>query len=92
MKLLYMPFAVLSGIIGTRLGRRAFRAIWAEIDDSPSPPPPETGEVNVGKAIGGAALQAAIMAGIVAAVRLLGARLFHWLFGVWPNKPKPAED
>lgn len=90
MKVLYAPFAIVAGIIGTRLGKRAFRALWAELDDSPTPPPPTSGDVDLWKSVGGAALQAATIAAIATIVRRFSARFFHHLFGVWPEKPKSS--
>ncbi len=90
MKLLYKPFAIVAGILGTILGKRAFKALWTRIDDSPSPPPPRTGEAGLIEVAAGAALQAATVAAIAAAVDRLMARTFHHLFGVWPEKPRAA--
>jgi len=92
MKLLYKPFAVVAGIVGERLGKRAFKALWSEIDDSDDPPPPTVGEVNLIKSIGGAALRAATIAAIAAVVQRLAARAFRQLFGVWPDKSDAASD
>lgn len=92
MKLLYKPFAFAAEIIGKRLGKQAFRALWTEIDDSPAPPPPTVGEVSLIKAIGGAALRAAMMAAILTVVQRLTARAFRQMFGVWPEERKPAAE
>lgn len=92
MKLLYAPFAIVAGIIGTRLGKRAFQALWSELDDSPEPPPPTSGDVDLWKSVGGAALQAAMVAAIATVVRRFSARFFHHLFGVWPEKTKPVPE
>ncbi len=92
MKLLYKPFAFVAGIIGKRLGKHAFNALWTEIDDSPAPPAPTAGEANLIKAIGGAALRAATIAAILTVVQRLAARAFRHLFGVWPDKSKTASE
>jgi hypothetical protein len=92
MKLLYKPFAVLAAIIGQRLGKRAFKALWTEIDDSPAPPAPTVGESNLFKSIGGAALRAATIAATLTVVQRLTARAFRHLFGVWPDKSKTATE
>ncbi|MGO9752025.1 MAG: DUF4235 domain-containing protein [Solirubrobacteraceae bacterium] len=92
MNLLYKPFAIVAGIVGSLLGKRAFKAIWARIDDSPSPPPPRTGEAGLIEVASGAALQAATVAAIAATVDRLMARAFHHLFGVWPEKSRADGD
>jgi hypothetical protein len=37
------------------------------------------------------ALEAGVMAGSAAAVNRAGAHLFHYLIGVWPDKPPEPE-
>jgi xanthosine utilization system XapX-like protein len=90
MKILYKPFAILAGIIGARIGQKAFKALWAKIDDSP-PPKATTREASLPKIVGAKALEAATMAGIAAAVDHASAKSFHHLTGIWPG-PKPQAE
>jgi hypothetical protein len=90
MRLLYKPFAIINGIISRKLGRSMFNSIWGRIDDAP-PPKPTSGESTAVKAVAGQALQAGLMAGTAAAVDRAGARVFHYLIGVWPAKPQKRE-
>lgn len=92
MKLLYTPFAIVAGAAGSLLGKQAFKALWARIDDSPSPPPARTGEAGLLEVAAGAALQAATIAAIAATVDRLMARAFYHLFGVWPEKSQGDGD
>lgn len=91
MRILYKPFAIIAGIIATRLGRSVFGAIWSRIDDD-EPPKPGTGEASLPKVVGAAALRAATMAGVSAAVQGASARTWHYLTGTWPAKNKKAKD
>jgi hypothetical protein len=91
MKLLYKPFAIVAGLIAARLGRSAFRTLWARIDEEPLPAP-GTGEGSVAKLVGGQALQGAVMAGVAAAVNRAFASSFRYLIGAWPEKPPEPED
>jgi hypothetical protein len=92
MKLLYKPFAIIGRLIAARIGRSAFRSIWASIDEGP-PPSPGSGQGSVAKVVGGQALQAAVMAGVSATVDRAFASTFHYLIGAWPEKPpKPDDD
>ena len=87
MKILYKPFAVIAGMIGARLGRNAFKKMWAKIDDT-EPPAPTTAEASFQKVVGAAALEAATVAAIGAAVDRASARSFHYLTGFWPGKQR----
>ena len=95
MKFLYLPFAIIAGVIGHRTGRKAFQAVWARLGgETEKPPSPKAGRVGLAQVAGSAALEAATIAGIAAAVQQLTARVFHHLFGAWPEKPKepPVAD
>lgn len=96
MKILYKPFAIIAGVIGAKLGRNTFKALWARIDAA-DPPDPTTAGASLPKVVTAAALEAATMAGIAAAVDRMSARFFHHLTGIWPGKkteqlPPPSDD
>lgn len=91
MKLLYMPFRIIGGIISARLGRSVFKQLWAKLDDEP-PPLPAAGNASLGKTVGARALEGAVMAATAAAVDGALARVFHHLLGGWPKKPPKAQD
>jgi hypothetical protein len=92
-RILYKPFAIVAGLIAARLGRSAFKTMWAKIDPG-DPPNPKAEEASMGKVVGAAALEAATMAGVAAAAERASARTFHYLTGFWPAKKekKPADD
>lgn len=91
MKLLYKPFSIVSGVIGARVGRKAFTTLWDGIADAPKPSPndPEAGLVRI---TASAALEAATLAASAALFNQLSLRLFHYLFGVWPDKSGRRDD
>jgi Protein of unknown function (DUF4235) len=90
MKILYKPFAIIAGLIGARIARSIFSAVWSRIDQE-QPPKPTTEEASLPKVVVAAALEAATMAGIGAAVDRAGARVFHHLTGFWPGESR-VED
>jgi hypothetical protein len=100
MKLLYKPFSILAGIIGARLSRRIFEAIWTRVDPSGERPDPSRPQAPFGKVVGAAALEGATTAATRAAIDRAGAKSFHHLTGVWPEgeaadpaaAAKPAGD
>ena len=93
MKILYKPFAIIASLVGARLGRTAFKKVWTQIDAA-DPPEPTTAEASLPKVVGAAALEAAMLAGVGAAVDRASARTFHYLTGIWPGKQKqePPEE
>ena len=87
MKILYKPFGIIAGLIGARIARSVFSALWARIDRD-APPRATTEEASLPKVVGAAALEAATTAGIGAAVDRAGARMFHYLTGIWPGETR----
>jgi Protein of unknown function (DUF4235) len=87
MKLLYLPFSIIAGIVGARAGRKAFASLWSEISDSPKPSATAR-DVGLPTVAVSAALEGATMAASAAVAHQLTVRLFHHLFGVWPVKDK----
>jgi hypothetical protein len=92
MKFVYKPFALVARSVGTRLGKSAFDAVWAQVGDTEHPPHPRAGRVHLARAAGVAALEAATMGAVGAAIDQLSARAFHRLVGAWPEKPPEAEE
>lgn len=88
MSLLYKPFAIVAGIIGGRLARRAFTAVWGAIDDE-KPPKAMMEQASLPRILGAAAIQGATFAAVRALVDRAGARTFHHLLGVWPGERDP---
>lgn len=91
MKILYKPFAIIAGLIGARIAKAIFKAVWARIDEA-EPPKATTADASFPKVIGAAALEAATMAGVGAAVDRAGAATFHHLTGIWPGDKEQEKD
>jgi Protein of unknown function (DUF4235) len=87
MKLLYKPFGIVLGVIAGLFSRQLFGVIWGRIDpDHEEPPEATTKDTTAAKAIGAAALQAAVFAGVRAGVDRAGARGFEKATGIWPGE------
>ena len=86
-KLVYTPFSIVFSVIGSIIGKRAFKAIWERISAEPKPEAKEPA-VGLGRVAASAALEGATLAAATAVARQLSVRAFHHLFGVWPVKPK----
>jgi hypothetical protein len=88
MKLFYTPFAIVAGVVGHRTGRTAFEAVWSRVGAEEIPPSPLTGRVSLVQLAGSHALEAATIAAVAAVTDQLVARIFHHLFGAWPENPR----
>ncbi len=91
MKILYKPFALIAGVIASRIAQSVFKALWSRIDDG-DPPAPTAIDASLPKVVGAAALEAATMAGVSAAVDRASARVFHYLVGVWPGEKQKTRS
>ncbi len=90
-KLLYMPFGIAFGFVGSRAASQLFGALWSRIDDR-EPPSPQADDAPLGAVVAAAALQAATSAATRAAFDRAGANTFHYLFGAWPQQPRPSDS
>jgi hypothetical protein len=90
MRLLYKPFAIISGIVGVRLGRVVFKGLWSRIDTG-DPPRAVSVDASYAKVVGAAALEGATMAGVTAVVVHAAARWFRFLTGIRPDGP-PGDE
>ena len=88
MKILYRPFGIIAGIIGARLARRVFRALWGTIDNQ-APPRASTEHATLPKVVGAAVIEAATTAATRAAVDRASLKWFHFLTGIWAGEKDP---
>ena len=86
-KLVYTPFSIVFGMLGARVGKKAFNAIWGRVSDQPKPSAKEP-DASLGRVAASAALEGATLAAATAVARQLSVRAFHYMFGVWPVKAK----
>ena len=87
-RILYKPFAILIGVIGGVIGRKAFDFVWTKIDDE-EPPEATTRDVAWPRLLGTAALQGMIFRTVRFAVDRYGAIGWHYLTGHWPGETRP---
>jgi hypothetical protein len=89
MKILYRPFGIIAGIIGARLARKVFTAVWGTIDHE-APPRPSTEHTTLPKVIAAAVVEAATSAATRAAVDRASLKWFHFLTGIWAGEKEPG--
>ena len=93
MKFIYKPFGIVLGLLGGILGKRAFNAVWKQVDKE-RPPKATTKETTIVKVLGAAAIQGIIFKVVRVVIDRAGARGWEHLTGAWPGekRPKPKKD
>ena len=91
MKLLFIPFSVVGGLIAGFLGKKVFEGAWGVIDDQ-EPPGPEHRDAPLGKVVAAAALEGAIFRATRAAVDHQSRRAFQALTGSWPGEESQEDE
>ncbi len=88
MKILFIPFSILTGLVAGMIGRRIFTAIWGVVDEEEAPDASHR-DVPWGKVIAAAAVEGAIFR-ITKTAADRGLRLgFLSLTGSWPGEQEP---
>ena len=91
MKLLFIPFSVVGGLIAGFLGKKLFEQAWGVVDDE-EPPQAEHRYVSFAKILLAAALEGAIFRAVRAAVDHQSRRAFAGLTGSWPGEEEPEPE
>ena len=91
MKLLFIPFSVIGGLLSGFLAKKLFEQAWGIVDDT-EPPKPQHREVPLGKVVAAAALEGAIFKGTRAAIDHKSREAFANATGTWPGEQRPDEE
>jgi Protein of unknown function (DUF4235) len=91
MKLLFIPFSVVGGLIAGFVGKQIFEAAWGVIDDQ-EPPEPEHRDAPFAKIVAASALEGAVFRSTRAAVDHQMRRAFAGLTGTWPGEEAPEPE
>jgi hypothetical protein len=90
-KLLFIPFSVLGGLIAGFASKKLFEQLWGVIDDR-EPPEPEHRYASWGKVVTAAAVEGAVFRATRAAVDRGSRSAFASLTGTWPGKERPEVE
>jgi hypothetical protein len=91
MKLLFLPFSILAGILAGLISKQVFQAIWGLIDDE-EPPDSEHREISVAKLVLAVALEGAIFRATRKVVDHQARKAFAGAFGTWPGEEAPEPE
>jgi hypothetical protein len=90
-KLLFIPFSIVGGLMAGFLGKKIFEQVWGLIDDE-EPPKPNTQLATWPKVLAAAAVEGLTFRMTRAAVERAGASGFHSLTGTWPGEREPEPE
>lgn len=90
MKILFLPFSVLGGVLAGLVGKKLFERIWALVDKE-EPPDPKHRDVSWLKLVPALLLQGAIFRAVRGAVDHGSRQAFSALTNSWPGE-KRAEQ
>ena len=91
MKLFFIPFGVIAGLLAGSVGKKLFDVAWGLVDDE-EPPEAEHREVPLGKLVLANALQGAIFRATRAVADHQSRRAFASLTGSWPGDEAPEPE
>ena len=90
MKLLFLPFSILAGLVAGFLSKKLFDGVWRLFDEEEAPEA-EHKEVPVTKLLLALALQGAIFRAVRGLVDHGARRGFYNLTGSWPGEEAPEQ-
>jgi hypothetical protein len=91
MKLLFIPFSILGGLLAGFVGKKVFDQVWSLIDDE-EPPEAEHRVTPWGKLLLATAIEGAIFRATRAAVDHGSRQAFASFTGSWPGDEAPEPE
>jgi hypothetical protein len=88
MKILFLPFSIMAGLIAGFLSKKLFDGVWKLVDDEESPEP-EHKEISIGKLALALILEGAIFRAVRGLVDHGARKSFYNLTGSWPGDEAP---
>lgn len=91
MKILFLPFSILGGILAGTIAKKLFDAVWRLVSDEEAPEP-EHREVSWPLLLTALAVEGAIFRAVRGLVDRGSRHGFYRLTGSWPGEERPATD
>ena len=91
MKLLFIPFSILGGLVAGFVGKKLFEQLWGLVDEE-EPPDPQHRDASWGKLVAAAALEGAVFRATRALTDHGSRRAFAGLTGSWPGEEEPEPE
>jgi uncharacterized protein DUF4235 len=90
MKILFLPFSILSGLLAGFLSKKLFDGIWRLVDDEESPEP-EHKEISLVKLALALVIEGAVFRAVRGLVDHQARKGFYNLTGSWPGEEAPEQ-
>jgi hypothetical protein len=91
MKILFIPFSIVGGLIAGFLSKKLFDQLWGLVDEE-EPPDSKHRDINPGKLLAAAAIQGAIFRAVKEASDHYSRRAFAGVMGSWPGEERPEPE
>jgi hypothetical protein len=91
MKLLFVPFSIVAGLLAGFLSRKLFDQLWGLVDEE-EPPDSKHRDIQWGKLLAAAAIQGAIFRAVKEASDHYSRRAFAGVTGSWPGEERPEAE
>jgi Protein of unknown function (DUF4235) len=91
MKILFIPFSIVAGLVGGFVARKVFDQLWGLVDEN-EPPDSKHRDIQWGKLLAAAAIQGAIFRAVKEASDHYSRRAFAGVTGSWPGKERPEPE
>jgi hypothetical protein len=91
MKILFIPFSIVAGLIGGFVAKQIFNQLWGLVDEE-EPPDSKHRDITVGKLLAAAAVQGAIFRAVKEASDHYSRRAFAGVTGSWPGEERPEPE
>ena len=91
MKIIFIPFSIVGGLIAGFLSKKVFDQLWGLFDDE-EPPDSKHRQISWGKLLVAAAIQGAIFRAAKEATDHYSRRAFAGVTGTWPGEERPEAE
>jgi uncharacterized protein DUF4235 len=90
MKVVFIPFSILGGLLAGFIGQKIFEAIWGKVDEK-EPPQPDHREISLAKLAIALLIEGAIFRLIKGLFDHGARRGFERMTGEWPGEEAPEK-
>jgi hypothetical protein len=90
-KILFLPFSIVGGLIAGFVSKKLFEQIWGLVDKE-EPPEAKHREISVGKLVAALALEGAIFRMMRGLADHGSRRSFARVTGSWPGEEEPEPE